>query len=100
MTTTEKLKEYIEQNYNSLREFTIAIDMPYTTLHSILRRGVENSSVSNIAKICDALNISLTDLLTMKLNLVVHNLKTIKTVLWKLKKLYRVSVRLSWELQK
>ena len=63
MTAAEKLKEYIEKNYNSVREFTIAIDMPYTTLHSIFRRGVENSSVSNIAKICDALNISLTDLL-------------------------------------
>ena len=63
MTATEKLKKYIEENYHSVREFTIKIDMPYTTLHSIFRRGIENSSVSNIAKICDALNISLTDLL-------------------------------------
>ena len=63
MTKTEKLKEYIEENNKSLREFAIKIDMPYTTIHSIFRRGIENSSVSNVAKICDGLNISLSDLL-------------------------------------
>ena len=63
MTSTEKLKKYIKNKYHSVREFTIKIDMPYTTLDSIFRRGIENSSVSNIAKICYALNISLPDLL-------------------------------------
>lgn len=63
MTSTEKLKHYIERKYASVREFTIAIDMPYTTLHSIFKRGIENSSVSNITKICDALNISIQDLI-------------------------------------
>ena len=62
MTSTEKLKQYIERKYNSVREFTIAIDMPYTTLHSIFKRGIENSSVANINKICIALNISMEDL--------------------------------------
>ena len=58
MTTEEKLKELILKRYNSIREFTIAIDMPYTTMDSIFRRGIGNSSVSNIIKICKALNIS------------------------------------------
>ena len=63
MTATEKLKECIENKYKSVREFTQRIDMPYTTLHSIFRRGIENSSVSNISKICTSLNISLEALL-------------------------------------
>lgn len=58
MTTEEKLKELILKRYHSIREFTIYIDMPYTTMDSIFRRGVGNSSVSNIIKICKALSIS------------------------------------------
>ena len=63
MTSTEILKLYIESRYKSVREFTIAIDMPYTTLHSIFRRGIENSSVANINRICEELQISMPDLL-------------------------------------
>ena len=58
MTTEEKLKELILKRYHSIREFTISIDMPYTTMDSIFRRGVGNSSVTNIIKICKALGIS------------------------------------------
>ena len=58
MTTEEMLKELILNRYNSIREFAISIDMPNTTLDSIFRRGIGNSSVINIIKICKALNIS------------------------------------------
>lgn len=58
MSIEEKLKELIRNKYASVREFTIAIDMPYTTMDSIFRRGIGNSSVSNIIKICKALGIS------------------------------------------
>lgn len=58
MTIEEKLKDLILKRYNSVREFTIEIDLPYTTISSIFKRGIENSSVSNIIKICKALNIS------------------------------------------
>lgn len=58
MTIEEKLKELILKRYHSIREFTISIDMPYTTMDSIFRRGVGNSSVHNIIKICKALGIS------------------------------------------
>lgn len=58
MTTEEKLKDLILKRYDSVREFTIAIDIPYTTMISIFKRGIGNSSVSNIIKICKALNIS------------------------------------------
>lgn len=58
MSIEEKLKELIRNRYHSIREFTIAIDMPYTTIDSIFRRGIGNSSVANIIKICKALHIS------------------------------------------
>lgn len=58
MTIEEKLKSLILNRYHSIREFTIAIDMPYTTTDSIFRRGIGNSSVSNVIKICKALRIS------------------------------------------
>jgi DNA-binding Xre family transcriptional regulator len=58
MKIEEKLQELILNRYHSLREFTIDIGIPYTTIHSIFRRGIDNSSLSNIIKICKALNIS------------------------------------------
>ena len=58
MSIENKLKDLILNRYHSIREFTIAIDMPYTTMDSIFRRGIGNSSVSNVIKICKALGIS------------------------------------------
>lgn len=58
MTVEEKLKDLILRRYHSIREFTISIDIPYTTMDSIFRRGIGNSSVTNIIKICKALGIS------------------------------------------
>ena len=58
VTIEERLKEYILQRYNSIREFSIAIDMSNSTLDSILKRGIGNASVTNIVKICKKLNIS------------------------------------------
>lgn len=58
MTIEEKLKDYILHRYKSLREFTNAVDIPYTTMDSILKRGIGNSSVNNVIKICKALHIS------------------------------------------
>jgi len=54
----ELLKEEILKNYRSIREFTQNIDIPYSTVDTILKRGVKNSSVDNVIKICNALGIS------------------------------------------
>ena len=62
MSTEEKLKEYILGRYNSIREFALTVDMSNSTVDSILRRGIGNSSVSNIIKICKVLNISVDEL--------------------------------------
>jgi len=58
MSTEDKLKDLILKRYHSIREFAIKFDIPYSTIDSIFRRGVGNSSVSNIIKICKALGIS------------------------------------------
>ena len=58
MTAEERLKEFILKRYHSVREFTIENDIPYTTMFSIFKRGIENSSVTNVIKICKALGIS------------------------------------------
>lgn len=53
-----QLKELIKQRYESPRQFAIQIGMPYTTLDSILKRGILKSNVLNVITICEALNIS------------------------------------------
>lgn len=58
MTTEDKLKAYILERYRSLREFGLTHDIPTSTLDSVLKRGIDNSSVGVIFKICKALNIS------------------------------------------
>lgn len=58
MTTEEKLKELILTRYNSLREFTLTIDIAYSTFDSIMRRGIQNATINNVIKICIALHIS------------------------------------------
>lgn len=62
MNTEEKLKELILSRYHSIREFTNAIDIPYTTAVSIFKRGIGNSSINNVIKICKALGISVDEL--------------------------------------
>lgn len=62
MTIEDQLKTLILTRYRSIREFTIAVDMPYTTIDSIFRRGIGNSSVANVIKICKELGISTDEL--------------------------------------
>ena len=55
----DKIKELIIEKYGSVRQFALKIDVPYTTIDSILKRGIDNSNVSNVIKMCKALNISI-----------------------------------------
>ena len=53
------LKKLIIEKYGSVRNFALKIDLPYTTVDSILKRGIDNSNLSNVLKMCKALNISI-----------------------------------------
>ena len=59
---TEQLKLFILEKYKSIREFAISINMPYSTIDNIFKRGIDKANVSNVISICQALNIS-TDML-------------------------------------
>lgn len=52
------LKNYIIERYGSVRAFAIKHEIPYTTVVTILQRGINNASLTSIKKICDALKIS------------------------------------------
>ncbi|MFM0856664.1 XRE family transcriptional regulator [Streptococcus suis] len=53
----QKLRELIERRYGSVRQFSLKIDMPASTINSILNRGILNSNVDNVLRICTSLGI-------------------------------------------
>lgn len=58
------LKELIDKRFNNVKTFADEIELPYTTVRSILERGVLNSKVENVIKIAEGLNLDPKDLLT------------------------------------
>lgn len=53
----EKLKQLILSRYSSVKSFAEENGMPYSTVRSILERGIMNANVENAIKICSALGI-------------------------------------------
>jgi len=51
------LKNLITSRYRSVREFSIKAGIPYTTVETILKRGLLNSTINNVMKICNELKI-------------------------------------------
>lgn len=58
----KSLKELILSKYGSLNKFSEKINMPWTTLDSVLKRGINKSNVSSVIKICKGLEISADEL--------------------------------------
>ena len=58
MTTEEKLRELILSKYGTLKDFVPLTGLSYSTVDTILRRGIRNSSIANVYNICNALQIS------------------------------------------
>jgi transcriptional regulator with XRE-family HTH domain len=59
---TDFIKKLINEKSPSMKAFAESIDMPYTTLRSILERGIGNASVDNVFKVCRGLNIKADEL--------------------------------------
>lgn len=76
----DKLKNLIIEKYSSIRQFAFKIDIPYTTVDSILKRGIDNSNVGNVIKMCKALNLSIDNLLDNDNALVNIDFKNIEPV--------------------
>lgn len=51
------VKSLIIEKYGSMKKFCETIDMPWTTLDSILKRGIANSNITNVLKITRELGI-------------------------------------------
>ena len=62
-----ELKELILKRYGSLSEFCKKIDLPWTTLDSILKRGVEKANIKSILKITAELGIDVESLAAGKI---------------------------------
>ena len=84
VTREEYLKELIKQKgYGNLKQFAAEIDIPYTTLLSMLNNGIGGAAVGSIIKICEALDISVeslkSELVEPSVNNAIFNLS--KTIL-------------------
>ena len=62
----EKIKNIIIDRYGSVRRFADKIHVPYTTIDTILKRGMLNSNVLNVIKICNELGIDVDELANNK----------------------------------
>ena len=70
MSLEDHLNEMIIQKAGNLKEFSRMVNIPYTTIRSILERGVMNAKTQNILDICKLLEITPEILLEMDNNIV------------------------------
>ena len=54
---TELIQTEIKRQYKSVRQFSIEMGIPQTTLASALKKGVDGTSYATIVRICEALDI-------------------------------------------
>lgn len=59
MTIEEQLREAILSQYKSVRQFSIQIGIPQSTIATILTHGIVNSSVSTIITVFHALDLDM-----------------------------------------
>lgn len=59
MNLEEQLREIILSKYKSVRAFTTAFDIPYSTLDSVFKRGLKNSGIDTTLKIFNALRLDI-----------------------------------------
>lgn len=66
MNKAELIRQLINDRKITLKAFSKKAGIPYTTLRSMLERGIENASVNNVIKVCAALDISIEYLYNME----------------------------------
>ena len=59
MAIENELKSLIINKYKSIRQFSYEVDIPATTIQSILNNGVENAGVKKMTKICSYLGLDI-----------------------------------------
>lgn len=61
MTKAEILKKEILRQYRSVRQFSLEMNIPYSTLVTALERGIEGMAYGTVIKICDKLSLNPVD---------------------------------------
>lgn len=80
MTREQFLKNKIIDSGFRLKEFAQKIDMPYSTLLSIINNSVGGASLDNINKICNGLNINIESLNPKKEGTLVLDIQEVSLV--------------------
>lgn len=57
MSIEQELKGLILEQYKSIRAFSLEVDIPYSTIDTMLKRGISGTAISTVTKICNALDI-------------------------------------------
>lgn len=57
MNREQKLRNLILDRYPSLRQFAVEADIPYSTLMTLLTRGIGGSGFDTVIHICKVLGI-------------------------------------------
>ena len=53
----EQLKSLIIERYGSLKKFAESVDIAWSTLDGVIKRGVNKANITSLIKICEGLNI-------------------------------------------
>lgn len=59
MTVEEQLKKHILSHYRSIRAFTQSVDIPYSTVDTMFKRGIGGTGINTVMKIFHALNLDI-----------------------------------------
>jgi len=62
MTREQKLRNLILDRFISLRQFAKAADIPYSSLTTLLERGIGGASFDTVIRICRVLKLDPFDL--------------------------------------
>lgn len=62
ITVELALKEFILSKYKSIRAFTIDADIPYSTVDTMIKKGIGGTGINTMIKICNTLLIDVESL--------------------------------------
>ena len=62
MTIEDRLKAIIIDRYGSIFAFSKAVNLPNATIVTILKRGIHKANIDNIIVICNALDLSVDEI--------------------------------------
>ena len=91
----EILKGVILSRYKSIRQFSVAMNIPYSTLITALERGVDGMAYNTVIRICEALSLNPLDFSPFEEGNSVSSQITTRKVMehyWKLNKAGRKKV--------